>query len=505
MQITRRIVLPLLTGLSLLAVPMTGVSPADYAPLFSFVVEAGAQPASEDAAPQETNAPQNQFLAPLVAELKSLQQAALESDYAYRQLRHLTNNIGPRISGSPQATHAAEYVANQLRRLGLYVHLEEVTVPHWVRGVETAELVVFPGQAPGTTQKIVLTALGNSSATPPRGLTAGVVVVNNYDELNALGKQRIAGKIVLFNEKFDKRMAAQGYSFVAYGQAVAYRAGAAKAAAPLGAVATLVRSVGSADYRLPHTGGSTPAGIPAGAVTAEDADLIAHLVTEGPVRMHLTLTPQTLPDAIGYNVIGDIKGSEHPEQIVIVSGHLDSWDLGTGAIDDGAGVVMAMATAQLVQQLHLRPRRTLRIIAWMDEEQTQSGAKAYAEEFKAQISNHVGAIESDGGAGHPVGFNASVVRSALPMLEPIQEILQSSGASIIQHAEKPDVGTDIAPLTRQGVPGFGLMQDGRTYFNYHHTAADTLDKVDPHELAENVAAMAVLGYALACMPEPLPR
>jgi carboxypeptidase Q len=441
----------------------------------------------------------------LASDLKALQQAALASDYAWQQLRHLTNNIGPRISGSPQATHAAQYVAGELRRLGLVVHLEEVTVPHWVRGAETAELVEFPGQAPDTSQKIVLTALGNSSATPVEGITAEVVVVNTFAELAALGPDRVAGKIVLFNEKFDKRMAAQGLSFVAYGQAVAYRSGAAKAAAPLGAVASLVRSVGNADYRLPHTGDSTAAGIPAGAVTAEDADLIAHLVTEGTVRMHLTLTPQKLPDEISYNVIADIKGSEHPEQIVVVSGHLDSWDLGTGAIDDGAGVVVAMATAQLVQQLHLHPKRTIRVIAWMDEEQGGAGSKVYATEYKEEFANHVGAIESDSGAGHPAGFSASVNPKALPLLAPVSEALQSSGANFFMHSESPFVGVDIAPLATAGVPAFGILQDGRQYFNYHHTAADTLDKVDPHQLAENAAAMAVLGYALAAMPEPLPR
>ena len=458
-----------------------------------------------DAAPQGTSPRSDPSAGALANDLKALQQAALASDYAWQQLRHLTNNIGPRISGSPQATHAAQYVAGELRRLGLAVHLEEVTVPHWVRGAETAELVEFPGQAPDTSQKIVLTALGNSSATPAAGITAEVVVVNTFGELAALGRERVAGKIVLFNEKFDKRMAAQGLSFVAYGQAVAYRGGAAESAAPLGAVASLVRSVGNADYRLPHTGGSTAAGIPAGAVTAEDADLIAHLVSEGPVRMHLTLTPQKLPDEISYNVIADIKGSEHPEQIVVVSGHLDSWDLGTGAIDDGAGVVVAMATAQLIQQLHLHPKRTIRVIAWMDEEQGGSGSKVYAREYQQEFVNHVGAIESDGGAGHPAGFSASVNPKSLPLLAPVQEALQSSGANFFMHSESPFVGADIAPLGAAGVPSFGILQDGRLYFSYHHTAADTLDKVDPRELAENAAAMAVLGYALAAMPEPLPR
>ena len=210
--------------------------------------------------------------------------------------------------------------------------------------------------------------------------------MNSFDELNALGRDKVAGKIVLFNEPFDKQKAAAGYAFASYGEAVRYRAAGPKAAADLGAVAALVRSVGSADYRLPHTGFSAPAGIPAAAVTAEDADLIAHLTGEGRVRMHLTLTPQKLPDETSYNVIADLKGSEHPEQVVIVSGHLDSWDLGTGAIDDGAGVVMAMETAEILQRLHLRPMRTLRVIAWMDEETGGSGSKAYTAEYSNGFS-----------------------------------------------------------------------------------------------------------------------
>src|SRR5713101_5453884 len=240
------------------------------------------------------------------------------------------------------AALADEYVADELRKLGLEVRLEEVRVRRWIRGVETAELVEYPRQAPGTTQKIVLTALGGNTPTPAEGLTAEVVVVNSFDQLIALGRQRVAGKIVLFNVAFDRQKAANGFAGEAYGEAVVYRSRGAKAAADLGAVASLVRSVGGADYRLPHTGGSTPAGIPAGAITSEDADLIAHLAAQGKVRLHLTLTAQTGPDVLSYNVVADLKGTEHPEQVVIVSGHLDSWDLGTGAIDDAAGVAVAM-------------------------------------------------------------------------------------------------------------------------------------------------------------------
>ena len=212
----------------------------------------------------------------------------------------------------------------------------------------------------------------------------------------------MAGKIVLFNYPFDKQKAAAGFAGEAYEEAVIYRALGAKRAAELGAVGSLVRSVGGADYRLPHTGGSRSADIPAGAVTAEDADLIAHLAAQGKVRIHLViLTSQTAEEVGTYNVIGDLKGSEHPEQIVIVSGHLDSWDLGTGAIDDAAGVAVAMETAQLIQQLHLHPKRTLRVIAWIDEENLGRGHTEYVRANAAEIGNHVAALESDLGASHP--------------------------------------------------------------------------------------------------------
>ena len=239
-------------------------------------------------------------------------------------------------------------------------------------------------------------------------------------------------------------------------------------------------------------------------MTAEDADLIAHLAAQGKVRMHLTLTPQKLPDETSYNVIADLKGSEHPEQIVVVSGHLDSWDLGTGAIDDGAGVVIAMETAEILQRLHLRPARTLRVIAWMDEETGGSGSKAYTTEYSADFPHHVAAIESDAGAAHPLGFDVKITPAAIDALHPVQGVLQSIGATVLQPSTSSP-GADITAMSDAGVPAFGVLQDSRTYFNYHHSAADTLDKVVPAELRENAAAMAVLGYALANMKEPLPR
>ncbi len=253
-------------------------------------------------------------------------------------------------------------------------------------------------------------------------------------------------------------------------------------------MACLIRSVGGADYRLPHTGLTDYAGdapkIPAGAVTAEDADLIADLVRQGPVKMKLVLTPQTLPDVESANVIGDIKGSEHPEQVIIVSGHLDSWDLGTGAIDDAAGVAVSMEVANLIQKLRLKPK-----------------SKQYAKDYGKE--NHFAAMETDGGAGHPLGLNIKGKPEVKKMLAPVAAILQQSGAGTLDLVEH--CGADIEPLEKAGVPAFSPIQDSRFYFNYHHTAADTLDKIAPKELAENSAVVAVVAYALANMEQPLPR
>src|SRR6266446_6635327 len=442
-----------------------------------------------------------------LSELKQLQHAALESDYAYRQVAHLANNIGPRLSGSAQAAKAVEYVAGELKAIGCEVQLEKVMVPHWVRGEETAALVQFPGMAENTTQKIVLCALGASVATPPEGITAEVVAVKDFDELKSLPREKVAGKIVLFNYPFDKQMAAEGRGGEAYGQAVVYRSDGPGAAARQGAVACLIRSVGGADYRIPHTGQTKYADdapkIPAGAVTAEDAELIVDLAKQGAVKMKLVLTPQTLPNVESANVIGDIKGSEHPEQVVIVSGHLDSWDLGTGAIDDGAGVAVSMEAANLIQKLRLKPKRTIRVIAWMNEENGEAGSKQYAKDHEKEFSNHFAAMETDAGAGHPIGVNVKANAEVKKMFAPVAAILQESGAGILNLVEH--CGADIEPLEKAGVPAFSPIQDSRFYFNYHHTAADTLDKIVPKDLAENSAVIAVVAYALANMEQPLPR
>jgi carboxypeptidase Q len=466
----------------------------------------GAQtPKSSRSAPSPEAESATRAFSPLLrTQLAHIRDAALSDNYAYQQLEYLTDSIGPRPQGSLQADAAAHYVADQMRKLGLDVHLEPVPVHRFERGTDAAELIEYPGQVEGTKQKIYVTALRGNSPTPDAGITADVLVVNSFEELQQMGRDKVAGKVVLFNVIYDHQKAIAGQAGAAYGEVVRYRGSGALAASQLGAVGSLVRTAGDGAYRLPHTGSSTDAPIPAGAVSAEDAGLISRLAQRGPVRIHLTLTTKVGPEAQGYNVVADLKGSEHPEQVVVVSGHLDSWDLGTGAIDDGAGVVVAMETAEIIHKLNLHPKRTLRIIAWMNEEMGATGASTYAKDHDADVSNHVAAIESDLGAEHPLGFHAKISDAAQKQLSPVLSALTAFGGNLLQIvSQSPE--TDIEPLADKGVPVFGIWQNGLTYFTYHHSAADTLDKVDPEQLRENAACMAVMGYALADMSDSLER
>jgi hypothetical protein len=317
----------------------------------------------------------------------------------------------------------------------------------------------------------------------------------------------VPGKIVVYAGKFDQALADNGHAMTAYVQNGEYRFNGPAKAAAMGAAAALVRSVGGAEYRLPHTGvtgfDEGKPKIPCAALSAEDADLIARLATQGPVSMHLRLTPQTLPDADSHNLLADLKGGEKPDEIVIVSGHLDSWDLGTGAIDDGQGVAASMGVLEVLHRLHLKPRRTIRMIAWMNEENGTRGAKAYAESVKEQLSKHVAAIESDSGAGRPFGISATVTPESLAQLEPVSAALRPIAATAVDRRDD-EAGADIGLLQAGGVPGFAPLVDTRHYFDYHHTPADTLDKVDPDNLRRQVATMAALAYYLAEMPEKLP-
>jgi len=440
------------------------------------------------------------------AALARIRDTALASDYAWERMADMTDLIGPRLSGSPGAAAAVTQVAEAMRKLGAKVTLQPVKVPHWVRGQETAELVEYRGRPAGISQRVVLTALGGSGATPAAGLTAPVIVVASFDELKARGAE-VKGRIVLFDIAFDQNMADRGLAGQAYGQGSNYRTNGPRMAAELGAAAALVRSVGGATFRLPHTGATNLADgarIPAAAVTAEDAMLMTRLAKRGPLSMRLVLTPQSLPDTDSYNVIADLPGSDKADEVVIVSGHLDSWDLATGANDDAAGVASAMAVFETLRQLDYRPRRTIRLIAWMNEENGTRGARAYLEANTANAANHVGAIESDNGAGRPFGLRASVPASSTRLFAPLQAALQPIGAGVFQRQDALSTG-DLSGLERAGVPSFAPLIDTSTYFDYHHTAADTLDKVDPANLRRHVALMAATTWFLANTEEPIGR
>jgi carboxypeptidase Q len=443
----------------------------------------------------------------LAATLARIRDAAMGSDWSWQHLEELTDRIGPRLSGSPQHAAAIAQVASAMRALGAEVELQPARVTHWVRGEEHAELTDYAGRPQGLTQSLHLTALGGSSATAAGGLTARVIVVHDFDELQARSSE-VRGNIVLFEARFDQRLADNGEASAAYLQAGQYRFTGPSTAAALGAAAALVRSIGGADYRLPHTGATVwkdkQAPIPAAALAAEDADLITRLAAQGPVSMKLLLGAKTLPDADSANVIADWPGSERPDEYVVVSGHLDSWDLATGATDDGVGVMAAAGVIQVLQQLNLHARRSIRFIGWTNEENGGGGHKAYFDSVKQHIGTQIAAIESDEGAGRSLGILASVTPESLATLQPVLAALGPIGASALERRDGA-LGADIEPLQGAGVPGFSPLLDTRHYFDYHHTAADTLDKVDPQNLKSQVATMAVLAYYLAQLPEPLTR
>jgi len=445
--------------------------------------------------------------ASVAAALDRIRDAGMSDEWAYRRLADLCDKIGPRISGSPQAEAAVEQIAAALRAGGLTVALQPVKVPHWVRGEEQAEIIEYPGRPAGVTQHLHLTTLGGSVATPIQGISGQVLVVHSFDELHARETQA-RGKIVLFDVPFNEVLAVNGRAGSAYGQGVVYRAQGASAAAGVGATAALVRTVGGANYRLPHTGlmvyDPKVAKIPAAALSAEDAMWISRLAAEGPVTLRLKLSPQSLPDVDSHNVMADWAGRERPEEIVIVSGHLDSWDLAQGAIDDGAGVASAMGAVHLLKSLGLHARRTIRFVGWMSEENGSAGGETYFKVNSAALARHIAAIESDNGAGLPLGVSAHVPPEALPQLAPLMKALTPMGASLLDHRDEA-AGSDVGFLDGGGVPTLAPIVDTRTYFDYHHSAADTLDKIDPDNIRRQVAILAMMAYFVAEMPDALPR
>jgi carboxypeptidase Q len=430
------------------------------------------------------------------ATLERLVRAARETNGAYATIRSLTDTVGPRLSGSAADTRAVAWAQATLEAQGFSnVHAEAVTVPHWERGEESGELVL---PAP---MRLALCALGGSVATPAGGLEADVVEAQSLEEIDALG-EKAKGKIVFVWKVMERKSDGSGY-----GATVPIRGGAASRAAKVGAVGALIRSVGTSNARFPHTGAlrydeNVPK-VPAAALAIPDADQLHRLLaSRARVRVRVRLGARTLPDAASANVVAEIPGREKPEEIVLLGGHLDSWDLGTGAVDDGAGLGIVIEAARLIGQLPERPRRTLRVVAFANEENGLAGGRAYASAHAAELPRHVAAIESDSGAGRVSGFEWTAGPSAEPYLATVAAILKPFGVGDVK---KGGGGADIGTLRAAAVPLFSPIQDSSRYFDLHHSADDTFDKIDREELNTGVAAMAALAYALAEAETPFER
>jgi carboxypeptidase Q len=418
--------------------------------------------------------------------------AALTDEAGWEKLEVLSTQIGHRLSGSDGLERAIEWADEMMRAEGLDVTLQPVMVPHWVRGEEHAR-VVAPVE-----RRLAILGLGNSVGTGGETIEAPVVVVGSFEELEALGRDAVEGKIVLFAVEWE-----------GYGRTVQYRSGGASAAARLGAVAALVRSATGNSLYTPHTGAMNYADdaprIPAAAVTVEDAAWMRRMSEAGEtVRVRLYMEAEMLPDAQSYNVIAEIPGSELPDEVVVMGGHYDSWDVGQGAHDDGAACIAAWHALTLIKQLGLTPRRTLRVVLWTNEENGLRGGNAYREWVGESVANHVAAIEMDGGNERPVGFGVTVPNGdqerALGIAGQIGALLTGIEGGRITSGGG---GADIGPLMQAGVPGLGFQTVGEHYFDWHHTDADTIDKIEPVDFQKAVAMLAVMGFVLADMPGTL--
>jgi carboxypeptidase Q len=416
--------------------------------------------------------------------------AAMKDSSAWNRIAELTDTFGHRLSGSDALERAIDWTLARMRADGLEnVRGEPAMVPHWVRGAESAELIT-PRRKP-----MAMLGLGGSVGTPASGITAPVLVVTSFEDLTRrAGEAR--GTIVLFD-----------VPFVSYGETVRYRSAGATAAAKAGAVAMLLRSVAPFSIGSPHTGSlrydSTTVHIPAAAITVEDAMLLHRMQDRGqPVSATLRMSARMLPDAPSRNVVAEIRGRERPDEVVVFGGHIDSWDVGQGAMDDAGGLVAAWEAVRLMKQLGLRPRRTIRVVGWTNEENGTRGGRAYRDTHAAEVERHQFALESDNGVFRPYGIAVVGTDSAMAMLRRIAPLLARIGADSVV---KGDGEADIGPLLAAGVPGAGLYVEGSRYFWYHHTNADTPDKLDPRDVARCVATMAVYAYVLAEMPARLPH
>jgi len=428
-----------------------------------------------------------------MAQAASLRDQAMEGSMAYEITASLTTEVGPRLAGTPGDLRAVAWAEAKFKALGFdEVKKEPVTFPRWRRGSESAEVVApFP-------QPLHVTALGFSVGTPSEGVEAEVVEVASLDALTKMDAAKVEGKIVFINNRMERTKSGAGY-----GAAVVARRSGAAEGAKLGAKAVLIRSIGTDSHRFPHTGvmryQEGIEKIPAGALSNPDADLLADMLKRADkVRLKLKLDCGMAGEATSYNVIGEMKGSQTPEKVVILGAHLDSWDLGTGAIDDGAGVGIVMAAARLIGQLENRPKHTIRVVLFANEETGLFGGRQYAKAHAGQVQNHVIGAESDFGAGRIWQFMSLVPEEKLSYIAQIAAVL--APLDITLGSNQAWGGPDLGPLRRLGVPMATLRQDGTDYFDYHHTPDDTLDKIDPKAMDQNVAAYVAFAYLAAQTP-----
>lgn len=420
---------------------------------------------------------------------------ALTKGRCYEMLDVLCNDIGARLSGSPEAAKAVEWGKMEMEKHGFdRVFLQEVMVPHWVRGdVEKGVIYTSDGKK---NRDVPICALGGSIGTPEGGIKAEVIEVNGLEELKELGEAIISGKIVFFNRPMDPRLISTGS---AYGGAVNQRHKGAAESAKYGAIGVVVRSMTLALDDVPHTGAmkydSAGVKIPAAAISTKGAEYLSVLLKTDPMALfHLELSCETLPDEMSFNVIGEIKGSEKPEEIILVGGHLDSWDLGHGAHDDGAGCVQAIEALRLFKALDIKPKRTIRAVLFMNEENGLRGGKKYAELAKINGENHIAAIESDAGGFTPRGFGINADDTDIEKVQRWNSVFEDYD---LLRIGKGWGGADITPLKEQGTVLIGYRPDSQRYFDYHHTSIDTFDKVNKRELELGAASMATLLYFIS--------
>ena len=412
---------------------------------------------------------------------------AMKDSAAYNRLAELVDTFGPRPVGSASLEKAIDWIVAQMKRDGLEnVHTEPVMVPHWVRGRESATLLA-PYRGP-----LHILGLGRSVGTPAGGITAPVLVVHDFADLKAHAAQA-KGKIVLFDYPFDTSKP----PFKAYEEAVIYRYAGADSAASYGGLAALVRSVASFSLSTLHTGGmgygDTTARahhVPAAAISVEDADMLSRIQARGQsIRVTLSMEAHMLPDAKSRNVIAEVRGTEHPNEIIVLGGHIDSWDVGQGAMDDGGGSVAAWEALRLIKQLGLKPKRTIRVVLWVNEEMGGRGGDAYRDAHKAELSKTKFALESDNGVFTPRGIRLTGPDSLLPVVKQLIAPLARLG---ITEAIMGEPEADVTPLVEAGVPALALDVDPTRYFWYHHSDADMMNALDPHQVALCVATMGVV-------------